>query len=130
MENYCKDCGVCCLNTEMLLFKVDINLILNIFSNELNKEEFLNETGENSFQLKNINGHCYFFNEFSKTCKIYEVRPQGCRFYPMIYDNDKKKCVNDVECPRTHLFYQNQHQFKNYCKELKEFLIKHLKNDI
>ncbi|MHA1481041.1 MAG: hypothetical protein ACTSQZ_06430, partial [Candidatus Thorarchaeota archaeon] len=35
----------------------------------------------------------------SKLCKIYEDRPDGCRFYPIGYDMRKRKCVVDKDCP-------------------------------
>ena len=104
----CKDCGICCLNTDMILSEQDIILILNTYSSiNLKREDFVFRNRNSHFQLKNVENHCVFFDILTKTCKIYFVRPQGCRFYPLIYDYDKRKCVLDKDCPRFHLFYKN-----------------------
>jgi Fe-S-cluster containining protein len=118
----CNECGVCCIETEMLLSKQDINLILNNISTNLRKKDFviLNEDG--NYQLKNVNDHCIFLDPDSKLCKIFEIRPQGCRFYPLIYDRDHKKCIIDKECPRFNLFYQNKKELATNCKLLKKFV--------
>ena len=123
MENKCKDCGICCLNTDMILSEQDISLILNNYpSNDLQREDFIFINKNGLFQLKNIEDHCVFFDAAIKKCKIYHAHPQGCRFYPLIYDIDKNKCVLDKDCPRTHLFYQNNNKIKRYCKKIKNFL--------
>ena len=104
MENKCEGCGRCCLETEMILSQQDIDLII---SNKSCNEFFVFKNSNGDFQLKNIEGHCVFFDLTSKNCSIYEYRPQGCRFYPLIYDFQMKKCVFDKDCPRIHLFYRN-----------------------
>ncbi|MFX1257541.1 MAG: YkgJ family cysteine cluster protein [Promethearchaeota archaeon] len=126
MKNKCYNCGNCCLDTEMILSKEDIDLILKNSLNDLRKENFVFKNNNGYFQLKNIDHHCVFFDILSKTCKMYEIRPQGCRYYPLIYDYDKNKCIFDNNCPRTHLFYQND-LFKKRCKKLRLFLKNQLK---
>ncbi len=86
METGCQDCGECCLITEMILSKEDIKRIIKSSPNNLKKEEFVFKNKEGFFQLKNISEHCVFFDFLSKQCKVYESRPQGCRFYPLIFD--------------------------------------------
>jgi len=39
--------------------------------------------------LRNIDGHCVFFDPERLICKIYSARPLGCRIYPVIYDEDE-----------------------------------------
>ena len=39
--------------------------------------------------LRNIDGHCVFFDPERQICKIYSARPSGCRIYPVIYDEDE-----------------------------------------
>ncbi|MFX0059131.1 MAG: YkgJ family cysteine cluster protein [Candidatus Hodarchaeota archaeon] len=120
--NKCSECGKCCLETEMVLSKKDINLILNMSSVYDRKAEFVIKNEDGNLQLKNVNGRCVFLDPPLKLCKIYDIRPQGCRYYPMIYDIDKKRCIIDDECPRTNLFYQNRREFERICKELKKFV--------
>ncbi len=128
MKEKCKNCGKCCFDTEMMLTKTDINLILRSYPQDLREEDFVLESN-GFFQLRNVNGHCIFLDISTKTCKIYTNRPQGCRFYPLTYDKDKKKCVFDEDCPRTHLFYRSGDDFKKTCKQLKKFVRKYLNID-
>ena len=125
--NKCKDCGKCCLETEMILSKQDLNIILNNTPNTLKKDDIVFKNSDGFFQLKNFMRHCVFFNISSKECKIYELRPQGCKFYPLIYDHDNKSCVMDTDCPKTHLFYQNHEELVQSCKKLKSYLKQQLK---
>jgi Fe-S-cluster containining protein len=48
-------------------------------------------------QLKNYDGRCVFND--GKKCSIYEYRPEGCKLYPIIYDEDKNHATLDVDCP-------------------------------
>ena len=127
MNDKCLDCGMCCLETEMPLSESDIKLIIEHSSCDLTRGEFVVKKNKEYFQLKNVNDHCYFLDETSKACKIYEIRPQGCRFYPIIYDFDKNKCVFDVECPRTEKFHIKETEFKKTCNQIKTFIREELK---
>ena len=91
MRSLCENCGKCCLETEMILSQQDIELIKKSYPNNLRKQDFVFKTNNAQFQLKNIEGHCVFFDNFSKICNIYKYRPQGCRFYPLIYDINEEK---------------------------------------
>ena len=47
-------------------------------------------------QLKNYNGKCVFND--GKQCLIYKDRPEGCRSYPIIYDDDEDCVILDKNC--------------------------------
>ena len=126
MNPNCKDCGKCCLNTEMVVSNSDIKNILEKSPDNIKKEEFMELKEDNLYHLTNIDGHCYFFDISLKLCKIYEFRPDGCLYYPMIYDLSREECILDSDCPRTHLFYQNDSERKDICIKIKDFL----KNDL
>ena len=126
MRSLCENCGKCCLETEMILSQQDIELIKKSYPNNLRKQDFVFKTNNAQFQLKNIEGYCVFFDYSSKICNIYKYRPQGCRFYPLIYDINEGKCELDEDCPRTSLFYNNKQEFKTGCQNLKTFLKKQL----
>ena len=127
MNEKCNECGICCYNTEMILSESDIKLILTkSYIPNLKESDFITKNNGTFYKLKNINNYCYFFEITSKKCKIYDIRPQGCRFYPMIYDQDKEKCILDNDCERKELFYQDSIKFTNTCLKLKEFLKKDL----
>ncbi len=53
--------------------------------------------------LKNEQGKCVFLDD-KGLCKIYENRPEGCRFYPFIYDPYEDKIIRDVDCPYKYEF--------------------------
>ena len=122
MKNKCENCGECCLRTEMILSKNDVEMIINRSPNILKKSEFVFKNKEGFFQLKNVKDHCVFLDSLSKKCKIYEQRPQGCRFYPLIFDFQQKDCIFDNDCPRPHLFYQDKNILKKTCKDLSKFI--------
>jgi len=126
MENKCENCGKCCVLTEMLLSQQDIDLIIQNFPKEINKEDFVFKNQDGFFQLKNLEKYCIFFDSFSNKCTIYEYRPQGCNFYPLIYDFTQNKCIFDKDCPRTNLFYKYKQDLKIACQNLKIFLKKQL----
>ncbi|MFW9969204.1 MAG: YkgJ family cysteine cluster protein [Candidatus Odinarchaeota archaeon] len=85
------------------------------------------KTKNGNFQIKNFEKHCVFLDYSTKKCKIYRYRPQGCRFYPLIYDIQNNNCAFDKDCPRVHLFYQDKKILVETCKNLKNFLKKQLK---
>ena len=122
MKNKCEDCGNCCRETEMILSARDIDRIKNNDPKNLRVINFVKKTVEGLFQLKNVDGYCVFFDSITKLCKIYEIRPQGCRFYPLIYDSDKELCVLDKDCPRPEVFYPNKQSHMKTCKRIVRFL--------
>ncbi|MBY9020541.1 MAG: YkgJ family cysteine cluster protein [Candidatus Lokiarchaeota archaeon] len=122
MKNKCVDCGNCCRETEMILSASDIARIKNNNLKNLSRNNFVKKTEDGLFQLKNINGCCVFLNPTTNFCEIYMVRPEGCRFYPLIYDSDKKLCVLDHECPRPELFYSNKNSQLKTCEKIVRFL--------
>jgi Fe-S-cluster containining protein len=63
-----------------------------------NRKDYLLHADDGFSQLTNVDGHCYFYDSEAKMCRIYESRPEGCRYYPVIYDARKRKCVVDKDC--------------------------------
>jgi hypothetical protein len=52
--------------------------------------------------LRNVKGVCYFFDKNTCHCKVYENRPDGCRYYPIVYCVDEDRLMIDEEvCQRT-----------------------------
>ena len=122
MDELCRDCGVCCLKTEMILFDSDLELIINNYHEELKVDQFAHKNEDGIYQLDNIEDHCVFFDNQSKSCKIYEYRPEGCSFYPLIFNIEENRCIIDDECPRPHFFYQDKREYKKICIEVKNYL--------
>ncbi|MBY9002845.1 MAG: YkgJ family cysteine cluster protein [Candidatus Lokiarchaeota archaeon] len=127
MTNVCLDCGKCCLETEMILSQEDVKRIINNFEGEIEQEDFCNISSDGFLQLRNNDHHCYFFDTLTKTCIIYDTRPQGCKFYPLIYNMKEDKCVLDEDCPKPSVFYPNINERKKTCLEIIKFLKNQLK---
>ena len=52
--------------------------------------------------LKNRNGKCVFLRD--NDCIIYSYRPDGCRLYPLVYNENYGKGVFHDFCPYSHEF--------------------------
>ena len=81
--SYCikAECHECCHQTEMPLSLADIK---RIKSKGYKPSEFMTKNhGER--RLRNVDAKCYFLTE--KGCNIYNDRPQGCRFYPLVVNS-------------------------------------------
>ena len=122
VSDKCHNCGICCVNTEMILFDTDIDLIIKNLSNEEKEGELFIKNSDGLSQLNNIEGHCVFFDTARKLCRIYEFRPEGCRFYPLIFNISDEKCQIDEVCPRPQNFYQDKISFEKTCKSLRKYL--------
>ena len=63
------------------------------------REEFMRIGRDGIPRLRNINGHCVFLDESTGRCRVYSIRPVGCRLYPLVYDPANGEVVVDPECP-------------------------------
>ena len=86
-------CVKCCLETRMPLSNLDIKRMLKL---GCRLEYFAVET-KMGWRLKNSSGRCVFLLE--EGCGMYPHRPEGCRLYPLVYDENLKKAVIDSLCP-------------------------------
>lgn len=94
--------------------------IENISDLGFNKNDFYFLDIDGFFKLRNINGDCFFLDE--NQCKIYTSRPQGCRFYPIIFDLNLNKAILDDECPLISTI-QNK-TVQSFNKDLQKFIQK------
>jgi Fe-S-cluster containining protein len=86
-------CIKCCLGTEMPLSSLDIARIRDLgFS-----EDFFILKRNGNRQLKNVSGRCVFHD--GQRCVIYDHRPEGCRLYPAILNEEIRRVVLDSHCP-------------------------------
>jgi uncharacterized protein len=49
-------------------------------------------------KLRNRRGYCFFYDIDKQRCKIYRLRPQGCRLYPVIVGVQDSIIVDEL-CP-------------------------------
>ncbi|OLS32718.1 MAG: hypothetical protein HeimAB125_06100 [Candidatus Heimdallarchaeota archaeon AB_125] len=115
LEFYCSysdRCYECCLETEMPLAEKDITRISKL---GFQIDEFLEEK-DGFMVLRNKEGMCFFLKE--SRCTIYENRPEGCRYYPLIYDLDTDEFIIDDLCAHFNDFdpsiYQPLHELIRY----------------
>ncbi|MFX1398406.1 MAG: YkgJ family cysteine cluster protein [Promethearchaeota archaeon] len=122
MKNKCNDCGICCMETQMPISIQDISRILENVDYRIEINDFSLKSEEGYYQLRNIDNRCFFFDIAEKKCSIYEFRPRGCMFYPLVFDLEKNKCILDDICPRKDLFVEKKDKIKRKCLNLKNFL--------
>jgi uncharacterized protein len=78
----------------MLLLEDDVKRIARLGF----KEEFFSTESDGFKVLKNSSaGRCVFHD--GKQCTIYANRPKGCKFYPIVFDEDLMLPVKDDLCP-------------------------------
>jgi len=83
----CIRCGKCC----MLRIKISDKDIGSI--EKKSYTDFIDNDIEGKKFIKRINGFCYFLtlDRGIASCKIYSVRPDGCRKYPF-FENGVMEC--------------------------------------
>ena len=110
-------CNLCCIETEMPLSRSDIKRILRI---GYRLKDFAIKTPE-GWQLKNHFNKCVFLGKDG--CKIYPYRPEGCRLYPLVYDENLGIVKFDDICPYNDEFKMT----KRDVQRLSDLLLKLLK---
>ncbi len=94
---HCLRCGVCCKETEMLLSNQDIK---RLEKQGNSKDLFVFFDDEGYARLRNTQGHCVFYNVKDHSCRVYRWRPEGCRLYPVVFD-EENWIVLDHDCCST-----------------------------
>ena len=118
-HTYCRYCLRCCINTEMILLRSDIERISRY---GYDPKYFAEKCGR-FIKLKNVGGHCVFLDPRSKSCTIYEIRPLGCRLYPLIYV-EGMGATFDSECPLARYWMRRCDELEIGLRQLEEFLVK------
>lgn len=104
----CLECGTCCQETEMPLTKKDIERLLK---KGYSTKFFTRHAKEGYITLRNLKGHCVFFDVKNIKCKVYSDRPLGCRLYPIIFD-ERKGVIVDKLCPAHMSWTENNKKTK------------------
>lgn len=101
-------CHFCCIETEMLLSKTDIKRISSTTGNSAEKFSLLTEEGFHVLKNKTVEDEqrCFFLGVHGK-CEIYSIRPEGCQYYPCIWDLNNHEPFTDDVCPY-HEQFENQ----------------------
>jgi Fe-S-cluster containining protein len=101
------NCVKCCQETRMPLSRNDIERI----SRQGNRfKDFVVKRSRERY-LKNRNGRCVFLG--NNGCIIYSFRPEGCRLYPLVYNENYGKFVVHDLCPYSHEFKIGREDIEN-----------------
>ena len=95
-DGSCEEVRLCCAETEMTLTRKDTKRIGEL---GYKTKDYLAKSEDGFCELRNVDGFCFFYDKITKLCKIYDQRPEGCRYYPITYHWTKRKCVLDQDCP-------------------------------
>jgi Fe-S-cluster containining protein len=107
------NCIKCCKETQMSLTCKDIKRISKL---GFKPEDFIVET--KGMYLKNKLGKCVFLLE--DRCKIYGSRPEGCKLYPLVYNDETKNTLLDNYCPFREYFKVKKSDIKKIKNLIKE----------
>jgi dCTP deaminase len=89
-----RDCHDCCLETEMPLTRRDVERL-----SARGHDPSAFTVSEDGFTfLANTEGRCYFLGTDGR-CTEYDHRPEGCRLYPLVMDEEMSTFVMDHVCP-------------------------------
>jgi dCTP deaminase len=88
------DCHECCVETEMPLTRRDVERLAASGHDAVGFTEV-----EDGFTfLANVDGTCFFLGSDGR-CTEYGHRPEGCRLYPLVLDEDMTDFEMDHLCP-------------------------------
>ena len=107
-------CVKCCIETRMPLTSFDIE---RISKQGYRIKDFVVKRRRER-QLKNVNGRCVFLGD--NGCKIYSFRPEGCRLYPLVFNENNGKCFIHDFCPYGHEFKVSRDEVENLFSLIKE----------
>ncbi|MBO57574.1 MAG: hypothetical protein CMA77_01065 [Euryarchaeota archaeon] len=101
-------CSKCCRETEMPLSKSDI---IRLEAAGFNQSYFSVVMLDNTVQLKNSDEYnaCIFLEtdsselDASGTCQVWDIRPEGCRIYPLVLDDSNNQFMDEL-CPHRDAF--------------------------
>jgi Fe-S-cluster containining protein len=101
------NCVKCCIETSMPLSHFDIERISR--KGYWFKDFVVKHRKE--CHLKNINGRCVFLG--INGCNIYSFRPEGCRLYPLVFDENYGRVVIHDFCPYGHEYNVSREDIDN-----------------
>jgi Fe-S-cluster containining protein len=116
-DGTCEQVRLCCIDTEMTLTKRDAD---RLDAAGYNRKDYLVRTEDGFCELRNVDGHCFFYDTDTKLCKVYESRPDGCRYYPVVYDLRKRKCTVDRDCPSRETM--SRQEIRKVCHKVRELV--------
>ena len=105
----CVSCYRCCVETEMILLREDIERICRLGY----PVTYFAIWSGGFYRLRNSGGRCVFLRDDGR-CAIYRFRPLGCRVYPLIFDEERGPIIDPL-CPLAR-------EFEARCRDVVEAL--------
>ncbi|MFC1803089.1 YkgJ family cysteine cluster protein [Thermoproteota archaeon] len=102
-----QSCSKCCVNTHMPLTRIDIK---RISKQGYRYKDFVIRRKRERY-LKNLNGRCFFLGD--NGCNIYSHRPDGCRLYPLVYNENTSQVVIHDLCQYGNMFKVSRDDIEN-----------------
>jgi dCTP deaminase len=87
-------CNECCLDTEMPLSRRDVERL----EGRGHRPSEFTVTEDGFTFLANVDDRCFFLDAEGR-CREYGHRPEGCRLYPLVLDEEMSDFAMDHVCP-------------------------------
>ncbi len=109
---FAHSCSQCCHDIEMILTEADLERLRAVRP----EDDFWFEADDGYLQLRTSDKPglypgakpCLFLGPDGR-CGVHEVRPEGCRLYPAVWDEGLREVVLDEDyCPHTDEFHADQ----------------------
>lgn len=102
-------CSACCHDTEMLLTEADVQRLTPLAQGRtfhvLMEDGYLQLRTLDAPAVKGMQGKPCVFLDGEGKCSVHAARPEGCRLYPAMWDEDAGRAVLDADgCPHTDRF--------------------------
>jgi Fe-S-cluster containining protein len=96
-------CTFCCRDTNMPLTFLDLERLIALGHKPADFSE--PDEQEGYLRLRNTpEGNCTFLSKEGR-CSVQADKPEGCRLYPFIYDEDNDAVIRDGLCPFNREFF-------------------------
>lgn len=115
-------CVKCCIETRMPLSRFDVE---RISQQGYRFKDFVVKRRRER-HVKNRNGRCVFLGD--NGCTIYSFRPEGCRLYPLVHDENCGKVVIHDLCPHGHEFKIGRKDIENLNALFHKLSLKRINN--
>ena len=87
----CTGCGGCCVGAPGYVWvnKTEIEAMASVLRLEVEtfQRRYVRQIGIRKSLVEFSNGDCVFFDNKSRGCQVYEVRPRQCRTWPFWVSN-------------------------------------------
>jgi uncharacterized protein len=90
-------CTLCCHDTNMPLSLADIERLTSLGHSLAAFAESDEEEGY--LRLHNTEEGACFFLDAAGRCSVQSSKPEGCRLYPFIFDEEDDRVIRDEICP-------------------------------